>query len=140
MARNTGPPVIVAAANHSSTVATGQAMAPRRTAIVALTPSPASRLVNTMPQELPPQRQGCAQSNPAYSRTSGGGKRIREARRRIGAAVIALPTMRLAGASGVGWTPDAPVVWSGAECDPKREVPRVRRRVTSACPNLALSL
>ena len=40
--------------------------------------------------------------------TGASGKRIHGAIWHIGEAGAALPTVRLAGASGVGWTPDAP--------------------------------
>ena len=39
--------------------------------------------------------------------TGASGKRIHAAIWHIGEAGAALPTVRLAGASGVGWTPDA---------------------------------
>src|SRR6266436_954472 len=57
---------------------------------------------SAMPRERPPQRRGCAQKGGAS------GKRIHGAIWHIGEAGAALPTVRLAGASGVGWTPDAP--------------------------------
>src|SRR5713101_2178482 len=70
---------------------------------------------NAMPRERPPQRRGCAQKGrPLRGGPRGGGprggaaltgasgKRIHGAIWHIGEAGAALPTVRLAGASGVG--------------------------------------
>jgi hypothetical protein len=65
---------------------------------------------NAMPRERPPQRRGCAQKGRPLrgGPTGASGKRIHGAIWHIGEAGVALPTVRLADASGVGWTPDAP--------------------------------
>ena len=79
-------------------------------------PSPASRLAMQCPENA---RRNAEDARKRAGRSGGGraggaaltgasGKRIHGAIWHIGEAGAALPTVRLAGASGVGWTPDAP--------------------------------
>jgi len=73
-------------------------------------PSPASRLAMQCPESA---RRNAEDARKRAGRSGGGptgasGKRIHGAIWHIGEAGVALPTVRLADASGVGWTPDAP--------------------------------